>query len=236
MNISILGSGWLALPLAQDLTHKDHKVIVTSTTAKKAEILKAKGFNTLVYRIGEAFPAELLTADVIIIANTCKDISAYQNMIDNWPDLFKPQVIYTSSTAVYLENGQTQEENSQALYTEHPTYLIEQTLKEVKANFKGKSFSGKEIRVINIVGIGDANASQMVYFPKSNKSKILSMFESADKSNTLFVSEDDLVEFGIPVSFILTGSKLGFKVSKKNLNASGLKISSSLLSLAQIVD
>ena len=112
----------------------------------------------------------------------------------------------------------------------------ESALKEVKANFTGKKFSGKDIRVINIVGIGDANASQLVYMPKSTKSKILNMFDDADKSNTLFVSEDDLIKEGFPISFTITKAKLGFKVSKKNLDASGLKISSSLLSLAQIVD
>ena len=109
-------------------------------------------------------------------------------------------------------------------------------LKEVKSNFTGKKFSGKEIRVINIVGIGDANASQLVYLPKSSKNKILNLFEEVDKENTLFVSEDDLIQYGIPISFVLKGSKLGFKVSKKNLQACGLKISSSLLSLAEVVD
>lgn len=112
----------------------------------------------------------------------------------------------------------------------------ENALKEVKANFTGKKFFGKDIRVINIVGIGDANASQLVYMPRSNKSKILNMYDDADKKNTLFVSEDDLVSSGFSISFVINGAKLGFKVSKKNLDASGLKISSSLLSLAEVVD
>jgi len=112
----------------------------------------------------------------------------------------------------------------------------ETALKEIKANFSGRKFSGKDIRVINVAGIGDANASQLVYMPKSTKSKILNMFDDADKSNTLFVSEDDLIDQGFPISFVINGTKLGFKVSKKNLEESGLKISSSLLSLAQVVD
>ena len=57
--------------------------------------------------------------------------------------------------------------------------------------------------------------------PKSNKNKILDMFEAADKKNTLFVSEDDLIEFGFPISFVLKENKLGFKVSKQNLENSG---------------
>lgn len=35
--------------------------------------------------------------------------------------------------------------------------------------------------------------------PKSNKNKILNIFEDADKNNTLFVSEDDFIENGFPL-------------------------------------
>lgn len=109
-------------------------------------------------------------------------------------------------------------------------------LSEVKANFTGKKFSGKDIRVINIAGLGDVKASQLVYMPKSNKGKILDLFEESDKANTLFVSEDDFIEYGFPISFMIKNNKLAFKVSKKNLEVSGLKMSSSLLSLAEVVD
>ncbi len=115
-------------------------------------------------------------------------------------------------------------------------YGSQNALKEIKKNLTGKKISGKDIRVINIAGIGDANVSQLVYFPKSNRNKILNMYESVDKKNTLFVSEDDLIQFGIQVSFYIDKSKLGFKVSRKSIDASGLKISSSLLSLAKVVN
>lgn len=62
------------------------------------------------------------------------------------------------------------------------------------------------------------------------------MFEDADKNDPLFVSQVGLVDQGFPISFILDGSKLGFKVSKKNIDDSGLKISSSLISMAEVVD
>ena len=109
-------------------------------------------------------------------------------------------------------------------------------LNEVKTNFSGKKFSGKDFRVINIAGAGDINASDLVYMPKSNKNRILNLYESADKSNTLFVSEDDLIQYGFPISFVLKNEKLSFKISKTNLENSGLKVSSSLLSLAEVVD
>ena len=109
-------------------------------------------------------------------------------------------------------------------------------LKEVKANFEGKKFLGKDFKVISIAGIGDVNASQLVYAPKSNKNKILDLFEGSDRKDVLFVSEDDLIEAGFPISFVIVDTKLNFKVSKKNLDASGLKMSSSLLSMAMVVE
>jgi len=115
-------------------------------------------------------------------------------------------------------------------------YGSNSALAEVRSNFSGKKFSGKDFRVINIAGLGDVKTSDMVYFPKSNTNKILNLFEDADKSNTLFVSEEDLIEYGIPISFVIRNNKLAFKVSRKNLESLGLQISSSLLSLAEVVD
>ncbi len=115
-------------------------------------------------------------------------------------------------------------------------YGSETAFKEVEYNFNGKKVSGKEIKVVKVNNAGDVSASQLVYTPKSNKAKILNLFEDSNTSNTLFVSEDDLIKYGIPICFTINGSKLGFKVSKKNIEASGLKISSSLLSLAEVVD
>jgi len=115
-------------------------------------------------------------------------------------------------------------------------YGSEVALKEIKANLVDKKYSGKDIRVINIAGVGDANICQIVYTPKSSKAKILSLFESATKQNVLFVSEDDMIADGFPVSFIIQNEKLNFKISKKNLDTAGLRVSSALQSLAVVVD
>lgn len=134
MNITIIGSGWLALPLAQSLSEQGHKLCVTCTSEDKHDQLLTQGFNTIVYRIGEEIPKEMLPADVIIMANTCKDITAYQTMVKHWPKLFKPQIIFTSTTGVYREDGQDHDEQSSSMNAEHPTYLIEQVLKPLNAN------------------------------------------------------------------------------------------------------
>lgn len=109
-------------------------------------------------------------------------------------------------------------------------------LQEIKKSFTGKKFAGKDIRVINVAGLGDVKVSDLVYVPKSNKSKALNIFEDSDNTNTLFVSEDDYIQYGYPISFFVKGDKLGFKISKNSIESVGLKVSSSLLSLGTVVD
>lgn len=134
MNIFIIGSGWLALPLAEHLNNNGHQTTVTTTSAEKSRRLNKLGLKALVYQIGESLPPDMLDADIVIFANTCKDVSAYGFTVNNWPNDFKPYIIYTSTTGVYQDNGQDHDEKSQSINTEHPTYLIEQVLKPLNAN------------------------------------------------------------------------------------------------------
>ncbi len=41
-------------------------------------------------------------------------------------------------------------------------YASANAVKEIKANFTGKKFSGKDIIVISVSGIGEANACQLI--------------------------------------------------------------------------
>lgn len=134
MNIFILGSGWLALPLSQQLTQLGHHVTVSCTSHNKLNTLHQSGYNALIYCIGQNPPMEMLEADVVIMANTCKDIDAYRVMLSNWPHRPSQQIIYTSSTAVYQDNGSEHDENSTAINHNHPTWQIEQLLKSHQSN------------------------------------------------------------------------------------------------------
>lgn len=99
----------------------------------------------MVYLIGEPPPEAMLNADVVVLANTCKDITAYKDMMSSWPSRPKQHIIYTSTTGVYLDNGDVHDENSQALKTDHPTYQIEQVLRPRQATV---------VRLAGLVGPG----------------------------------------------------------------------------------
>ena len=109
-------------------------------------------------------------------------------------------------------------------------------LKVLKENLTNKKFGDKNIRIIPIAGLGDVKVCQMVYAPKSNQSKIIDLISQGNFDNTLVVTEDDLIKNGADISFFISGTRLNFKISKKNIEAKGLKVSSSLLSLGQVVD
>lgn len=149
MNITIIGSGWLALPLAQHLNHHGHNTTVTTTRLDKIQLINAHEIKAVTYHIGDVLPASLTKSDVIVMANTCKDTDAYQVMVNHilnqWSHRSEdlPQFIYTSTTGVYQDNGAYHNEASQALNINHPTMLIEQALKPLNANI---------IRLAGLVG------------------------------------------------------------------------------------
>ena len=102
---------------------------------------------------------------------------------------------------------------------------------EIKANLGSKTVWGKKINVIQVTSPAELSKCHLAYMPKSNKKKILNFVESADLSNTLLVTEDDLMKEGAAISFIFEQSKMNFKISKSKIEQVGLKVSGSLLSI-----
>ena len=102
---------------------------------------------------------------------------------------------------------------------------------EIKSNLESKIVWGKNINVIQINSAADVSTCNIAYLPKSNKKKIVDLLSSADFSNTLVVTEDDMMDDGAAISFVFEQSNMKFKISKAKIEQSGLKVSSSLLSM-----
>lgn len=102
---------------------------------------------------------------------------------------------------------------------------------EIKLNLESKQVWGKPINVVEIVSSSDVSTCHMAYMPKSNKKKILDLIDAADLSNTLLVTEDDLMDYGAAISFVYQQSKMSFKISKSKIEQVGLKVTSSLISI-----
>ncbi len=102
---------------------------------------------------------------------------------------------------------------------------------EIKKNLESKSIWGKNMKIVNIGSRNELNNCHMAYIPKSNKKKILDMIGNAELSNTLLVTEDDLMNDGAAISFIFEQKKMKFKISKTKIEQVGLKVSGTLLSI-----
>ncbi len=102
---------------------------------------------------------------------------------------------------------------------------------EIKKNLESKSIWGKNIKVVDITSNQEMNNCHLAYMPKSNKKKILDFIGSTELSNTLLVTEDDLMNDGAAISFVYDQSKMKFKISKAKIEQVGLKVSSTLISV-----
>ena len=110
-NISILGCGWLGLPLAIDFLSKGYTVKGSTTTDLKIPKLEAQGITPFLLKLGEAsqatYNAFLSESEIVVINFPPKRIpdiiDVYQQQIQSILPLIAAhqKVIFISSTSVY---------------------------------------------------------------------------------------------------------------------------------------
>lgn len=71
MQVSIIGCGWLGLPLGEHLVQQGHKVLGSTTSPEKLSILKEKGIDPFILKlepmpVGENFN-QLFTSELLVI-------------------------------------------------------------------------------------------------------------------------------------------------------------------------
>ena len=126
--ISILGCGWLGLPLARQLVQQGHQIKGSTTSQQKMKVMKSIGIIPYLIKLTEEEPqwVDFLQTDVLVIAIPLKEIKPFEHLIKNLPSTVK--VIYTSSTAVYLPSKEPINEKN-TLDTQHPFSVIEQVIR-----------------------------------------------------------------------------------------------------------
>lgn len=121
-SISILGSGWLGLPLAHELQQAGHKVSTSTRNPARLEQIQLEGVGACLYDI-ESIDNDprFLQADILIINITSKNIEAYKTLISNIEASDINKVLFVSSTSVYADSDQP-----------NPPSVIESDLSAVK--------------------------------------------------------------------------------------------------------
>jgi nucleoside-diphosphate-sugar epimerase len=105
--ISILGSGWLGLPLAIELSQANFHVKASSRSPERLAQLRKAGIEAHAYDIDvldarkNTHENDFLQADILIINITSKNIEAYTQLISEIENSTIQQVLFISSTSVY---------------------------------------------------------------------------------------------------------------------------------------
>jgi nucleoside-diphosphate-sugar epimerase len=108
--ISILGSGWLGLPLAHELQQAGYQIKTSTRSLKRLEQIQQEGIHTCLYDIEPASSdsiendCDFLQADILIINITSKNIEAYKLLIDKIKASTISKVLFISSTSVYADS------------------------------------------------------------------------------------------------------------------------------------
>jgi nucleoside-diphosphate-sugar epimerase len=124
-NISILGCGWLGLPLATYLVQNDFVVNGSVRSSEKKAFLKSKNIIPFLVDIDkeETIALDFFIADVLVIAIPSKNILGFQKLISQIEKSSIKKVILISSTSVYPTSENEIKETNRTLDT--PLALIE---------------------------------------------------------------------------------------------------------------
>lgn len=149
--ISILGSGWLGLPLTKDLQQLGYSVKVSTRSPEKKVNIESQGLSSYLYDISSTKnDNSLLEADILIINITSKEISEFETLIANIELSSISKVLFISSTSVYRDSSDCNNPEITELDTHHlkpcPLLTIENLF---QAN---QSFETSIIRFSGLIG------------------------------------------------------------------------------------
>jgi nucleoside-diphosphate-sugar epimerase len=109
--ISILGSGWLGLPLAIELSKANYQIKASSRSAERLTQLRKADIDAHVYDIDVLEPRKniddnnFLQADILVIDITSKNVEAFKQLITEIEKSTIQQVLFISSTSVYQNSA-----------------------------------------------------------------------------------------------------------------------------------
>jgi hypothetical protein len=131
MVITVIGCGWLGLPLGISLIEKGHVVFGSAQTIEKVESLTNLGLNGFLYSEDNVanIPNEAKLSEILIINFPPSKSSDYAKQIHDLIDQFSlhTKVIFTSSTSVYKDIDGPIDEQGEINET-HPVSLAEQSV------------------------------------------------------------------------------------------------------------
>ncbi|MFT6927882.1 MAG: nucleoside-diphosphate-sugar epimerase [Psychromonas sp.] len=127
-SISILGSGWLGLPLAKQLQSDFDRVNISTRTEDKVTQLCSAGLQPFVVDIDNISDniQSFLRSNTLIINITSKNVAGFKNLIKEIEISPVKEILLVSSTSVYPAKNGLCQESDQLDMASHPWLIIEQ--------------------------------------------------------------------------------------------------------------
>ncbi len=148
MKISILGCGWLGLPLGKFLVEKGHAVKGSTTSAEKIPLLSNGGIEPFLLKFSPQMEgdtdnsiSQFLDSEILIICIPPRagkygenfHIQQIQSLIESLSIGAVKSIIYTSSTSVYPELNREMTEDDEVMEN-HALIIVENLLKTLSQN------------------------------------------------------------------------------------------------------
>jgi nucleoside-diphosphate-sugar epimerase len=148
MKISILGCGWLGLPLGKFLVEKSHVVKGSTTSSEKIPLIQSVVIEPFLLKFSPKIEAQsdgdisqFLDSEILIICIPPRagkygedfHVQQVQSLIDNLANSSIKSIIYTSSTSVYPELNQEMTEDDK-VFQNHALIKVENLLKSLPQN------------------------------------------------------------------------------------------------------
>ena len=145
MKISILGCGWLGLPLGKYLAENGHSVKGSTTSEHKISLLSEIGIEPFLLRFSPQLEnnniLDFLNSEVLIICIPPRagkygedfHVQQIESLIEHLPLSTVKSIIYTSSTSVYPDLNREMTEKDKVIEN-HALIKVENLLKSLPQN------------------------------------------------------------------------------------------------------
>ncbi len=146
--ISILGSGWLGLPLAEHFVQQGYAVKASTRSIGRSKDIEAIGAKPFIVDVDQSLAkiGEFLDTDVLLVNITSKNIEGYYRLINEIEKALVRKVIYVSSTSVYKNTNGLVTEAAGAEIKVNPFFQIE------KLFWSNNIFQTTVIRFAGLIG------------------------------------------------------------------------------------
>ncbi|HKJ81427.1 MAG TPA: NAD-dependent epimerase/dehydratase family protein [Ignavibacteriaceae bacterium] len=128
--ISILGCGWLGLPLAVNFINRGYNVKASTTSGNRLAELSAQKIEPYIIEL-ENLPGNIsafLKSDTLIINIPSKNINGFRNLVKEIEKSGIEKVIFVGSTSIYEDNNKTIYEDDGEESSTSPFFSIENLL------------------------------------------------------------------------------------------------------------